>query len=97
LTDGPDKAAWLAADERQSPIAHLDSEHDRKKKVGRASFKTISEPRIRALAVVNFSPGGMSYGVVPFVLGAAGMLLLTRHSGKTGERKRHVAFALFQE
>lgn len=119
LTDGPDKAAWLAADERQWLIANLDSEHDRKERVGRPSFlKTISDPRILTLAAVYFSLGGMSYGVgfflptivkgfgisnfhtgmvtaVPFVFGTAGMLLLTRHSDKTGERKRHVAFALF--
>jgi ACS family tartrate transporter-like MFS transporter len=119
LTDGPDKAAWLAADERQWLIVHLDSEHDLKEKVGQPGFlKTISDTRILALAVVYFSLGGMSYGVsfflptivktfglsyfhtgivtaVPFVFGAAGMLLLTRHSDKTGERKRHVAFALF--
>jgi MFS family permease len=119
LTDGPDKAAWLAVDERQWLIAHLDSEHYRKEKAGRPGFlKTISDPRILRLAVVYFSLGGMSYGIsfflptivkgfglsnfhtgivtaVPFVFGAAGMLLLTRHSDKTGERKRHVAFALF--
>ena len=117
LTDGPDKAAWLAADERQWLIAHLDSECGRKEEVGRPRFlKTISDPRILALAAVYFSLGGISYGVsfflptivkgfglsnfhtgtvtgVPFVFGAAGMLLLTRHSDKTGERKRHVAFA----
>jgi MFS transporter, ACS family, tartrate transporter len=119
LTDEPDKAPWLAADERQWLIAHLDSEHDRKEKAGRPSFfKTISDPRILVLAVVYFSVGGMSYGVsfflptivkgfglsnfhtgivtaIPYVFGAAGMLLLTRHSDRTGERKRHVAFALF--
>jgi ACS family tartrate transporter-like MFS transporter len=55
LTDGPDKAAWLAVDERQWLIAHLDSEHDRKEKAGRPGFlKTISDPRILALAAGVF-------------------------------------------
>jgi D-galactonate transporter len=47
---------------------------------------------VKGFGLGNFMTGVVS--AVPFVFGAFGMVLLSRHSDKTMERRRHVAVAL---
>jgi D-galactonate transporter len=47
---------------------------------------------VKGFGLTNFMTGVVS--AVPFVFGAFGMVLLSRHSDKTMERRRHVAVAL---
>jgi MFS transporter, ACS family, tartrate transporter len=119
LTDRPSQATWLNAEERSWLETRLAEERRHKERsAGHFSFlRSISDPRILALALVYFCLNAGSYGVsyflptivkgfglsnfmtgvvsaVPFVFGAFGMVLLSRHSDKTMERRGHVAVAL---
>src|SRR5580704_9659978 len=119
LTDRPSHAAWLSPEERDWLETRLAAERQVKvTSEGHFSFfRSISDPRILALALVYFCLNAGSYGVsyflptivkgfglsnfmtgvvsaVPFVFGAFGMVLLSRHSDKTMERRGHVAVAL---
>jgi ACS family tartrate transporter-like MFS transporter len=119
LTDRPSHAAWLNPEERDWLETRLAAERQAKvTSEGHFSFfRSISDPRVLALALVYFCLNAGSYGVsyflptivkgfglsnlmtgvvsaVPFVFGAVGMVLLSRHSDKTMERRGHVAVAL---
>jgi ACS family tartrate transporter-like MFS transporter len=119
LPDRPSEAAWLAPKERDWLEARLAAERQHKERSAGhfGFFRSISDPRVLALALVYFCLNAGSYGVsyflptivkgfgltnfmtgvvsaLPFVFGAFGMVLLSRHSDKTMERRGHVAIAL---
>jgi ACS family tartrate transporter-like MFS transporter len=119
LTDRPSQATWLNPEERDWLETRLAAERRQKESsAGHFSFfRSISDPRVLALALVYFCLNAGGYGVsyflptivkgfglsnlmtgvvsaVPFVFGAFGMVLLSRHSDKTMERRGHVAVAL---
>jgi MFS transporter, ACS family, tartrate transporter len=119
LTDRPSQATWLSPEERDWLETRLAAERRQKESsAGHFSFfRSISDPRVLALALVYFCLNAGGYGVsyflptivkgfglsnlmtgvvsaVPFVFGAFGMVLLSRHSDKTMERRGHVAVAL---
>ncbi|MDX2939345.1 MFS transporter [Streptomyces ipomoeae] len=124
LTDKPEKAKWLTADERQWLITEL--ENERKTTAAEHHWplkKALIHPRILGLAFVYFAIAyglyalgfflptiiagfGSQFGTeltmvqsglvtaIPYVIGAAVMVLWARHGDRTGERKWHVALPM---
>jgi nitrate/nitrite transporter NarK len=114
LTDRPDQAAWLTADERRSLTAMLDEER-RTAPPGHASLAgSLTSGRVWLLSVIFFMNSVANYGIflwlpklvrdvagttgltqilatsIPFVIGMAAMIVVGRHSDRSGERRLHV-------
>ena len=118
LTDRPDEATWLTAEERLWLRTRLDTERAGREAVVHLSwFQSMVDWRVIALGFVymgcNIPQYGLSFflpqivkafGVsnvqagfitaLPYVVGAIGMVLWSRHSDRTGERKWHAVIAL---
>jgi ACS family tartrate transporter-like MFS transporter len=116
LTDGPDQATWLTADERRWLSATMAADRSARESLGHTSIRdSFASPRVWLLCGVFFLNSIVNYGmflwlprllgdvtgasgltlsgitVVPFVASLAAMLLMGRHSDRTGERRLHVA------
>ena len=116
LTDRPEAAAWLPADDRDWLAARMAGERAVRQRVGHTSFRrSLASPRVWLLCSVFFLNTVANYGIflwlpkllqdvtgargftlsavtaIPFVVALAAMVLVGRHSDRTGERRLHVA------
>ncbi len=116
LTDRPEKAHWLAAEDREWLSQEM--ERERAERTARQQFKgfaALADPKVILLCAIYFLNNVATYGVfmflpkilretsgytggklafiaaLPFVAALVGMVLIGRHSDRTGERKWHVA------
>jgi MFS transporter, ACS family, tartrate transporter len=116
LTDRPEKAHWLAPDDR----AWLSEEMNRERAAKGAhahtgALQALGNPKVLLLCLFYFLNNMATYGVffflpkilaeasgytgmklaaissLPFMVALVGMVLIGRHSDRTGERKWHVA------
>src|SRR5205823_12622533 len=114
LPEGPDDAAWLSGEERQTLIACLRQDRDQRAATGDSSRGPFTNTRIWRLSIVYFtipvalyaigfwlpqivkgatSAGNFTVGVVtavPYIVAAIGMVIVGRHSDRTGERRWHI-------
>jgi MFS transporter, ACS family, tartrate transporter len=114
LTDRPEKAQWLAADDREWLRRHMESERAERARQGSDLRHSLS-PKVALLCLIYFLNTFATYGVflflpkmlreasgfggfrlsaitaIPFAVALFGMVLIGRHSDRTGERKWHVA------
>lgn len=114
LTDRPEKAQWLSADDREWLSRHIEREHAERSRQGSGLRHTLSG-KVALLCLIYFLNTFATYGVflflpkmlreasgfsgftlsaitaIPFVAALVGMVLIGRHSDRTGERKWHVA------
>ncbi len=114
LTDRPEKAQWLSADDREWLSRHMEREHAERSRHGSGLRHTLSG-KVALLCLIYFLNTFATYGVflflpkllreasgfsgfklsaitaIPFVAALVGMVLIGRHSDRTGERKWHVA------
>jgi D-galactonate transporter len=118
LTDRPQDAQWLEADERAWLGNRLAAEARQKERVhGLSVLEALYNPKVLALSLVYFGAvatnygtafwlpqivkgfGGLSNGqiglisAIPFLVGAVAMVLWSRSSDRTMERKGHAAVA----
>jgi len=116
LDDGPERAAWLPADEKAWLIDALRRERDDASHAPATSWRAgLLNPAVWHLALVMFLIVTSSYGfsfflpqlvkrlsggsdlavgmwsAIPFLVAAAGMIVIATHSDRTGERRLHVA------
>lgn len=116
LTDRPEAATWLAADDRDWLAARMAGERAVRQRVGHTSFRrSLASPRVWLLCSVFFLNTVANYGIflwlpkllqdvtgargftlsavtaIPFVVALAAMVVVGRHSDRTGERRLHVA------
>jgi MFS transporter, ACS family, tartrate transporter len=116
LTDRPEKAEWLAADDREWLSKEMEKERAQRLAGQRAhGFGALLNPKMAVLCAIYFLNNMATYGVflflpkilretsgysglqlaaitsLPFVGALVGMILIGRHSDRTGERKKHVA------
>ncbi len=117
LTDRPEKAHWLPAEDREWLTKELARE--RVESSGRQHFSvwaSLKDPKMVLLCLFYFLNNTATYGVFLFLpkilkevsgfsgwklvalntpifaVAMVGMVLIGRHSDRTGERKKHVAF-----
>lgn len=116
LTDRPEDADWLPADERAWLAGVMREERERRSRTGHASVRaSLTSGRVWLLASIHFLNASVTYGIflwlprilseaatttrvpvsvltaIPFVAALLAMVLIGRHSDRTGERKGHVA------
>lgn len=116
LTDRPDAARWLGADERQWLAATMANERAGRESTGHVSLaRAIASGGLWLLCTVFFLNNVVNYGMflwlpkllrdvtaaqgftltvattVPFIGALAAMVLVGRHSDRTGDRRRHAA------
>lgn len=116
LTDTPEKASWLSADQRAWLTQTMGRERSRRVTGGHASVgESLRSGKLWLLCAIYFMNTLVTYGVflwlprilrdaskgsgwpigwltaVPFAVALVGMVLVGRHSDRTGERKWHVA------
>jgi ACS family tartrate transporter-like MFS transporter len=116
LTDRPEDADWLPADERTWLSGVMREERERRSRTGHASIRaSLTSGRVWLLASIHFLNASVTYGIflwlprilseaatttrvpvsvltaIPFVAALLAMVLIGRHSDRTGERKGHVA------
>jgi MFS family permease len=116
LTDRPELATWLAADDRHWLADTMAAEHSRRQAVGHTSLRgSLSSGRLWLLCTVFFMHTVVNYGIflwlpkllqdvtgakgftlsaitsLPFAVALVAMVLVGRHSDRTGERRLHVA------
>jgi ACS family tartrate transporter-like MFS transporter len=116
LTDRPEQATWLPADDREWLARTMSEERAQRSKVGHVSIvRSLASGRVWLLCLVYFLNTTVTYGIflwlpkilaeasglsgyalstltsIPFVAALISMVLVGRHSDKTGERKKHVA------
>jgi ACS family tartrate transporter-like MFS transporter len=116
LTDRPEQATWLPADDRDWLARTMSDERARRSAVGHVSvWHSLSSGRVWLLCAVYFLNTTVTYGIflwlprilaeasgssgfglstltsIPFVAALIAMVLIGRHSDRTGERKKHVA------
>lgn len=116
LTDRPDKAHWLAPDQRAWLAETMARERAERVSKGHGSvMESLRSGKLWLLCVIYLMNTTVTYGVflwlprilrdasnttgvsigwltaMPFVVALAGMVLVGRHSDRTGERKWHVA------
>jgi D-galactonate transporter len=119
LPDGPERAAWLAPDERQWLATRLEGEEQARLARERHSLREVfKDRRVLAFALLYFTMVinvyGLSFWVgeivdkinglstvgkgfvtaIPYAVAIVGMIVIPRHSDRTGERKAHIAGAL---
>jgi MFS transporter, ACS family, tartrate transporter len=114
LTDRPEKARWLAPEDREWLGRHMEREHAERVRQGSGLRRALSG-KVLLLCLIYFLNTLATYGVflflpkmlreasgfggfrlsaitaLPFVVALVGMVLIGRHSDRTGERKGHVA------
>jgi ACS family tartrate transporter-like MFS transporter len=116
MTDRPERAAWLAPDDRRWLSDTMAADRAAREGLGHTSIRdSFASPRVWLLCTVFFLNSVVNYGmflwlprllgdvtgvsglalsaitVVPFVASLAAMVLMARHSDRTGERRLHVA------
>ena len=116
LTDQPEQAGWIPAEERQWLTETMTRERTARATHGYASIMaSLKSGRLWLLCAIFFMNTLVTYGVflwlprilrdaskdsgqavgwltaLPFVVAMAGMIVVARHSDRTGERKWHVA------
>ena len=116
LTDRPEHADWLPADDREWLTATMAAEQARRQSAGYATIgASITSARVWILSGVLFMHTLVQYGIflwlpkmlqdvsgargfalsaitaIPFAAALVAMVLVGRHSDRTGERKYHVA------
>ena len=111
LTDRPEQAGWLAADERAWLSAEMAREREARVRHG-ASWRSLLDGRVLLLCLIYCLNTTVTYGIflwlprmieealgrrsfvavmVPFAFALVAMVLVGRHSDRTGERQWHVA------
>ena len=122
MTNDPEKAGWLSADEKKLVLGNLAAEHEANKRAGGAKSKLADAFRngsVWALCLVYFGITGANYGIgfympqvikdsiskdpvvigwlyaIPWVVTTVVMILVGRHSDKSGERRWHLALSCF--
>lgn len=121
LTDRPDQAHWLTAQERDWLIARLHEEEQYRQRVhGADRLGALMDARVWLLICLYFTvavgsnAAGANFpkliqssfagrslieigllGALPPLCAMVGMVLIGTHSDRTGERRKHVAFAAF--
>jgi ACS family tartrate transporter-like MFS transporter len=114
LTDRPEQAHWLPADDREWLSRQMEAERSERAGHG-TGFRQLLSGKVALLCTIYFLNTIATYGVflflpkimreasgftglklsaitaIPFAVALVGMVLIGRHSDKTGERKRHVA------
>ena len=116
LTDTPEKATWLAPEQRTWLTETMTRERSARISKGHASvLSSLRSGKLWLLCAIYFMNTLVTYGVflwlprilrdassdtgwsvgwltaLPFVVALSGMVLVGRHSDRTGERKWHVA------
>jgi ACS family tartrate transporter-like MFS transporter len=116
LTDRPERASWLAPDDREWLCRTMAEEQARRRAVGHSTLRTsVASGRVWLLSGILFMNSLVTYGIflwlpkmlqdvsgtrgfvmstitsIPFVAAIAAMVIVARHSDRTGERKLHVA------
>jgi len=116
LTDRPDKAHWLAPDQRAWLAETMTRERQERVSKGHGSvLESLRSGKLWLLCAIYFMNTMVTYGVflwlprilrdasstsgvsigwltaMPFIAALAAMVLVGRHSDRTGERKWHVA------
>lgn len=116
LTDRPEKAHWLAPDQREWLATTMTRERAERVSTGHGSvLASLRSGKLWLLCAIYFMNTMVTYGVflwlprilrdasstssvsigwltaMPFVAALAAMVLVGRHSDRTGERKWHVA------
>jgi MFS transporter, ACS family, tartrate transporter len=116
LTDRPEKAHWLSAEDRDWLSREMEKERaERSARHRPGAFAGLANPKVLLLCAIYFLNNMATYGVflflpkilrevsgfsgmkvsaitsLPFLAALIGMVLIGRHSDRTGERKKHVA------
>jgi ACS family tartrate transporter-like MFS transporter len=116
LTDQPEQASWLPADDRDWLGRTMATERaSRAAQHGGAHLRALLSGRVFLICCIYFLNTLVTYGVflwlprilrevsglrgaglsaitsIPFIVALIGMVLIGRHSDRTGERKGHVA------
>lgn len=116
LTDRPEQAHWLAADDRQWLSDEMNRERAARGEAAHThALRALANPKVLVLCLFYFLNNMATYGVffflpkilaeasgytgsklaaitsLPFIVALVGMVLIGRHSDRTGERKWHVA------
>jgi ACS family tartrate transporter-like MFS transporter len=115
LTDRPEKAGWLPAQERDWLSREMERERSERKSRHTSAWTALRDPRMLILCFFYFLNNTATYGIflflpkilrettgysgwrlvglnsVVFLAAMIGMVLIGRHSDRTGERKKHVA------
>ncbi len=116
LTDRPEQANWLSAQERERLSGRMARERaERIAHQGQSELRSLMSGRVWIVTIVYFLNTLVTYGVflwlpkilrdvsgyrglrlsvitaVPFAVTLIAMVLIGRHSDRTGERKWHVA------
>ena len=118
LTDRPNDAKWLSAEERAWLVERHATETRIREKANRFSaLQAITNTRVVLLAFIYFGINAAVYGLsffmpqivhsfglsfaltgvvttFPYIAGVLGMVLWSRHSDRTHERREHVGMAL---
>lgn len=120
LTDRPDKATWLTAEEKLVLLSRLEAEERHKAAEGHTAHRVLdafSSPRVWLCCAIYFGIVVGLYGVsfwlpqiikdsltqnswevglyssIPWTCAAIGMILVSRHSDHSGERRWHVGLS----
>jgi ACS family tartrate transporter-like MFS transporter len=116
LTDRPEQALWLPADQREWLTREMNRERaERTSRQHGSDLRSLGSGRVWLLSLIYFLNTVVTYGVflwlpkilrdasrvdglwlsaitaIPFVAALVGMVVIGRHSDRTGERKWHVA------
>ncbi|MBL9179166.1 MAG: MFS transporter [Verrucomicrobiaceae bacterium] len=120
LTDRPEKAAWLSADEKRLLHDRLEAEERTKAAQGHHNHRAsdaLKSPLVWLCCLIYFGIVVGLYGAsfwlpqiventftkdkwqiglysaIPWGVAAVGMVLVSRHSDRTGERRRHIGLS----
>jgi ACS family tartrate transporter-like MFS transporter len=115
LTDRPEQAHWLDAEERAWLSEEMAREQQARLRHG-ASWQSLLDPKVLLVCLIYFLNTTVTYGLflwlpqmieeafggrrfvavmIPFAFALVAMVLVGRHSDRTGERKWHVAASAF--
>jgi nitrate/nitrite transporter NarK len=122
MTNDPEQAPWLTADEKRLVMGNLEAEHEANKRAGGGKSRLVdafANGSVWLLCLVYFGISAANYGIgfylpqvikdslsqdpvnigllsaIPWVVTTVVMLLVGRHSDKTGERRWHLACCCF--
>lgn len=116
LTDKPEEARWLSADEREWLVREMAADRAAREAHRNLSLAdSLRNPKVWLLCLIYFLNAGVTYGIffwlpkmleqvsgekgirlgfltaIPFAAAIAGMILISRHSDRTSERRWHLA------